>query len=114
MDSFGHINNSVFLSYLEDARIHLLNRWNLTDEKSVIVASIKINYLKQLRHPSNLIIGQKISSLGNKSFKMQSGIFLNGSTALIAESKVTLVCFNYKTCQTVQIFNEIVEDYNNL
>ena len=29
LDAFRHINNAVFLSYIEDARIVLLKRWNI-------------------------------------------------------------------------------------
>ena len=115
IDSFGHVNNPVFLTYIEDARIMYFKRWNINERKrSLIVASIKIDYLRQIEHPSDLIVGQKLSRIGNSSFDIQSAIFLNDTEVLIAESEVTLVCFNYITCQTVRIFNEIVEDYNNL
>ena len=59
LDAFRHINNASFLSYIEDARIVLLKRWNINySEKSLIVASVKIDYLKQVNHPSSLIVGQ--------------------------------------------------------
>ena len=48
LDAFRHINNAVYLSYIEDARIILLRRWNIDyAEKSLIVAAVKIDYLKQ-------------------------------------------------------------------
>ena len=69
MDSFGHVNNAVFLTYIEDARIMYFKRWNITEKKrSLIVASIKIDYLRQIEHPSDLIVGQKISRIGYSSF----------------------------------------------
>ena len=78
IDSFGHVNNAVFLTYIEDARIMYFKRWNVTEKKrSLIVASIKIDYLRQIVHPSDLIVGQKISRIGNSSFDIQSAIFLN-------------------------------------
>ena len=56
-DAFRHINNAVYLSYIEDARLELLKRWKITqDGKSVIVASVKIDYYKQVIHPTELII----------------------------------------------------------
>ena len=62
LDAFRHINNAVFLSYIEDARIILLKRWKINyDKKSLIVASVKIDYLKQVNHPSSLAIGQRVS-----------------------------------------------------
>ena len=78
MDEFGHVNNAVFLSYVEDARITFFKRWNLCDKnKSIIVASIKLDLLRQITHPSELIVGQKISRIGLTSFDIQSDIFIN-------------------------------------
>ena len=57
LDAFRHVNNAVFLTYIEDARILLLKRWNIDyDKKSLIVASVKIDYIKQVKHPSSLKI----------------------------------------------------------
>ena len=71
VDAFNHINNAVFLTYFEDARKIFFERWNINlEERSLIVASIKIAYLKQLTPPSNLIVGQKVSRLGSISFDL--------------------------------------------
>ena len=68
MDVFGHVNNAVILTYIEDARITFFKRWNLKiQKKALILASVKIDYLHQITHPSNLIVGQRISRIGNKS-----------------------------------------------
>ena len=50
MDSMGHINNSVFLTYLESARIDLFKKLEFKDVP-FIMASIKLDYLKQIKHP---------------------------------------------------------------
>ena len=111
MDSFGHINHSKFLSYLEDARIFWARNWSLNEEKSIIVASIKVDYKKQLKHPSSITVGQKITRLGNSSFDIESAIYLNNSSILILMAKVTLVCYNYKLNKSIPILNRIIKDY---
>ena len=76
LDSFRHVNNAVFLSYIEDARYELIRKWNLDYEsKSIIAASIKIDYLKQVIHPSDLIIGQRVIRIGNTSFDIEAVVF---------------------------------------
>ena len=73
LDAFNHVNNAVFLSYFEDARRIFFTKWNINlQERSLIVASIKIDYLNQLKHPASLVIGQKITRLGSKSFDIFS------------------------------------------
>ena len=44
MDSFGHVNNAVFLTYIEDARISFFKCWSLDDQKrSIIMVSVKMD-----------------------------------------------------------------------
>jgi len=113
LDAFRHINNAVFLSYIEDARIILLRRWNINyAEKSLIVASVKIDYLKQVKHPSSLIIGQKITRIGTKSFDISSAMFVQGQEEPVCVSTVTSVAFDFKLNQTVKVFKEIIDDFD--
>ena len=112
IDSFGHVNNAVFLTYIEDARIMYFKRWNITEKKrSLIVASIKIDYLRQIGHPSDLIVGQKISRIGNSSFDIQSAIFLNNDPKPAANSVVSCVCFDYQQSKSVPVYDEIKADF---
>ena len=112
MDLFGHVNNAVFLTYIEDARIMYFKRWNITEKKrSLIVASIKIDYLRQIEHPSNLIVGQKVSRIGNSSFDIQSAIFLNIDPKPAANSVVSCVCFDYEQSKSVPVYDEIKADF---
>ena len=112
MDSFGHINNAVYLTYIEDARTTLFKRWNLNSQnKSVIVASLKIDYFTQIKHPSKLIIGSKISRIGNSSFDIQSAIFIDDLKKPAALSLVICVCYDYENGQSVTVYDEIRNDF---
>ena len=114
LDAFRHVNNATFLSYIEDARILFFKRWGINlKEKSLIVASVKIDYINQLKHPSNIIIGQKISRLGTKSYDIQSAVFEKESKLLICCSTITSVCYDFINKKTVPIYKEIIDDYNN-
>ena len=112
MDSFGHINNAVYLTYIEDARTTLFKRWNLNSQnKSVIVASLKIDYFTQIKHPSKLIIGSKIYRIGNSSFDIQSAIFIDGLKKPAALSLVICVCYDYENGQSVTVYDKIRNDF---
>ena len=111
VDAFKHVNNAVFLTYFEDARKTFFERWNINfEEKSLIVASIKIDYHRQLRHPSTLIVGQKISRLGITSFDVLSVLFCND--AQISAATTTIVCYDFLQQVTVPLFKEVKKDYN--
>ena len=115
LDAFGHVNNAVFLSYVEDARVLFFKRWKINyKERSLIVASAKIDYIKQLNHPSNIIIGQKVSRIGTKSFDIKSAIFdENNHLEPYCITIVTSVCFDFLNNKTIEVYEDIKKDYEN-
>ena len=115
LDAFGHVNNAVFATYIETARGTLFKRWNLPFNgtgQSLIVASITIDYHQQLKHRSDIIVGQKISRIGTSSFDIESSIFNRTNTSeSIASAKVTVVCFDFDQQQSVPVFEQIINDF---
>lgn len=115
LDAFGHVNNAVFATYIETARGTLFKRWNLPFNgtgKSLTVASISINYHKQLKHPSKIVVGQSITRIGNTSFDIESAIFDEKNTnEPIATSKVIVVCFDFDKQKSTPVFQQIIQDF---
>ena len=111
LDAFKHINNATFLTYFEDARRVFFSRWDINmHDRSLIVASIKIDYLKQLTHPSELIVGQKISRIGDRSFDILSVLF-HGDIQ-VCSAITTIVCYNFLEKKSISVYKEIKQDYN--
>ncbi|GAB2906587.1 MULTISPECIES: acyl-CoA thioesterase [Streptomyces] len=50
MDAYGHVNNVVFLRYLEEARIDFLFRPEKDFKQGSVVARHEIDYRRQLVH----------------------------------------------------------------
>ncbi|MFD1663558.1 acyl-CoA thioesterase [Streptomyces caeni] len=50
MDAYGHVNNVVFLRYLEEARIDFLFRPDKQFKQGSVVARHEIDYKQQLVH----------------------------------------------------------------
>ena len=112
LDAFRHVNHATFLSYIEDARIFFFKRWKINlKEKSLIVASAKVDYIKQIEHPSNIIIGQKISRLGTKSYDILSALFVEGDKSPSCVSTVTSVCYDFVKNKSIEVYQEIKDDY---
>ena len=105
MDAIGHINNATYLTYFETARVDFLKQLGFDllkrdVDNSVILASMKVDYIKQSVHPSTYNIGCRITRLGNKSFDLFSAIFVEQELNPIVFGVFTLVAFNYKTQKT--------------
>ena len=113
MDSLGHLNHTVYLSYMETARVSTYMDLgysgirNDTDE-STILASMEVHYLKQVNHPASLNVGHRICRVGKKSFDTLSAIFNNKNDELLCAALFKLVAFNYETNQTI-IVPEIIK-----
>ena len=113
LDAFQHINNAVYATYIESARVDLFNRWSIAGTnsgQSIIMASLKIDYLKQLKHPSALLIGQRVSRLGKTSFDIESVIF-NEEQNPVCHAIVVAVCFDFDSQKPVEVYESITKDY---
>ena len=58
-----------------------------------------------------MIIGQRISRIGNSSFDIESSIFTKkDKLSPIAISKVVVVCFDFDNQKSVPVFQQVIED----
>ena len=74
LDTMGHINNAVFSTYIEQARVEYLASLNVLDravydqgEESMILARIEIDFRAPgLPEPNQVEIGVRPASVGRK------------------------------------------------
>lgn len=72
LDTFGHVNNAVYLALLEEARWDLLTQNNYGLDKIVAtqigptILEIKINFLKELKLRDEVIIETQVTSYKKK------------------------------------------------
>lgn len=70
LDAFNHVNNSKYLSYLEEARL----QWMLTipgqgmdEHVAPVVAAAHLNYRRPIEWPNDIAIELFVERLGNTS-----------------------------------------------
>lgn len=70
LDAFNHVNNSKYLSYLEEARL----RWMLTmpgmgldDNVAPVVAASNLNYRRPIGWPGDVVVELFVERLGSTS-----------------------------------------------
>jgi len=113
LDAFQHVNNAEYATYIESARVDLFERWGIPGSntgKSIIMASLKIDYLAQLKHPTSMTIGQRVSRVGSTSFDIESVIF-DASASPVCHAVVVAVCFDFNKQIAVPVYPSIVKDY---
>ena len=70
MDSFGHVNNAKYISYLEEARIRWLVGVPGLDMKGPVlpvVVNTNVNYRRPIVWPDDIVVELFVERLGNSS-----------------------------------------------
>jgi acyl-CoA thioester hydrolase len=116
LDVFGHVNNAVYLTYIETARIRYLRDVlgiESLEDLLVIVAKVHIDFRSRASLGERLEVGTRISRIGSKSFDMDHSIH-GPDGRLVAEARTTLVTFDYhgdSTMPVPDIWRERIESY---
>ena len=116
LDAFGHVNNAVYLTYIENARIAYMREIlgiESLDELLVIVAKVNIDFRSRASLGETLEIGSRVSRIGTKSFDLDHE--LRGPDGrLVAAASTTLVTFDYRgdtTMPVPDLWRERIEAY---
>ena len=108
LDTLGHVNNKVYLSYLEESRINYIREVFGFDGKSldfdVVVGRIDISYLSPVFLTDNVFVYTRVSRIGKKSYDFESYILTakDGNVRTAAYALVTMVSVDVKTGKTKQ------------
>jgi acyl-CoA thioester hydrolase len=100
VDSMGHVNNAVFLTYLEEARIAYLLPFG-ADVSNMILARVEIDFRAPVRMGDRLEIGVRPSGVGTKSFELEYEVRCGDTVA--AEAKTVIVSYDYEAGRSVEL-----------
>jgi acyl-CoA thioester hydrolase len=99
-DAMGHVNNAVFSTYLEEARIGVLGGL-----APFILARVEIDFRSQLRAGEQIEIGTRCSRVGTKSFELEHVIRSDGR--VVADARSVLVGYDYDAEASVPLSDEV-------
>jgi acyl-CoA thioester hydrolase len=107
LDALGHVNNAVFLTYIESARVAFLvdlGAATSLEDMSIIVARIEIDFRAPVGFGDEVEVAVRASRFGDKSFDLEYELRVAGK--VVAEAKSVLVGFDYEKGETVAIPDE--------
>lgn len=113
MDSFGHINNTVYFRYFEDARIAYFDRIGVHEQMKQfsvgpILATAQCNFRLPLDYPDRINIAIRASILSPKKFNMEFVVFSERHVAIAAEGDGLVVYYDYANGKSCEIPKAIV------
>ena len=100
----GHVNNAVFLTYIESARAAFLQHLGAVEtleDLSIIVARVAIDFRAPARFGDEVDVSVRVSRFGDKSFDLEHELRV-GDT-LVAEATTVLVTYDYERREPVAI-----------
>jgi acyl-CoA thioester hydrolase len=107
-DPLGHVNNAVYLTYLEQARMfHWRALWGFGIDPDpvvpgVILARVEIDYRTPAKYGQTLVVGLDVAALGRTSFTYDYEI-LDEQDRLVASARTVQVMYDYTTGKPVTI-----------
>jgi len=104
-DALGHVNNAVYLTYLEQAR---LNHWRsfAIPMPGVILARVEADYKRPAQYGETLDVRLTVAEIGRTSFRYEYEIVdEQGRTVLLA--KTVQVMYDYGAGKPVPIPDNI-------
>ena len=102
-DPYGHVNNAVYLTYLENSRFAL---WKAQGVRGVILARAEVDYLAQARYGDVLEVRVKLEGLGRSSFRYLYEVVDVTTGQQVLADRTVQVHFNYETNTTVEMTPE--------
>lgn len=99
LDPLNHVNNAIFNTYYEEARINFIADVpafanGLDNGFSFVLANICINYIKPVEYPARLLIGSGIKKLGNSSISSFQAIYHAENKELVSVAEASGVWFD--------------------
>ena len=95
-DAMGHVNNAVYSTYLEQARIGILGGL-----EPFILARVEIDFRAELRAGEQVEVRSRCLRVGTKSFELEHELW--AGDRLVADAKSVLVGYDYEAGTSVPL-----------
>lgn len=108
MDALNHVNNARYFTYMESARVVYLRALRHLDSSPLeqtgpILAYIDCQFIRPLTFPDVVLVGTRITAIGNTSLTMEQAIFSTKLGLIAASGKSVIVLVHYQTGEKVRI-----------
>lgn len=104
LDGLGHVNNAVYLSYLESAKVQYFREVVGADDLAQlgIVADAKIAFRSPAFFGERLEIGVRVPRVGTKSLQFEFEV-RGPDGRLVAEASSVHVTFDYESREPIEV-----------
>jgi len=107
IDAFGHVNNAVFFSYVEFARIRylldVLEPDHPFDKLPLILARVELDFRSPITFGEDVTVGTRTDRVGRTSFGMRHFMTAGTEGRLVGEANTVLVTYDYAAARPIRV-----------
>ena len=107
MDAVGHLNNAVYFTYCESARIEYFDQIDVgrftEATEGPTLAHAELDFRRQVRHPAVLDVGARVSEVRTRSFRMDYAVYYEATDTLVADGTSVVVWTDYRAGRAIEI-----------
>lgn len=106
IDAFGHVNNAVFATYTEQARVTYLRDVLSADpvgRMPLILAMLKLDYVSPIMFGETVEVGSRVEWLGRSSIAMSHRLASADGDRDLARVTSVLVAYDYERARPMPI-----------
>ena len=107
IDAFRHVNNAVFFSYVELARIRylldVLEPEEPFDRMPVILARVELDYRSPIQFGEEVVVETRVERIGHSSFAMAHRMTAGTEARLVGDVQTVLVTYDYAAARPMPI-----------
>jgi acyl-CoA thioester hydrolase len=114
MDNQGHVNNAVYFTYCESARVRFFGQLGhhgrRTDSEGPSLVSTTCNFRKEVVYPATLDVGLRVEEIGGRSFRIEFGMFNQATGDLVASGSSVTAWTDYTVKKAIPIPDDVRAD----
>jgi len=124
IDSYGHVNNALYGTYIEEARIDYLTTvvggetadiTGAGEETGIVVANLELDFERPIQLGDEVTVGVRVPRLGESSFPFEYEIRTTDDVAATGET--TMVAYDRESASPRPIpdhWREAITDFEGL
>lgn len=110
IDAFGHVNNAVYFSFVELARIrYLLDVLQPDvpfDRLPLILARVELDFRSPIAFGEDVTVETRVDRIGRTSFGMSHRMTAGAEARLVGDVKTVLVTYDYVAARPIPVPDE--------
>lgn len=109
MDALGHVNNTVYFRYFEEARLALLECAGLLPDadRAWVLAHASCDFIKPLLYPARIVVVLELLNFGRSSLELEVSIALASERdTVVARGRNVVVSIDPRTGRSAALAQE--------